>query len=155
DLTYGSEMETERAYVQYVSGALFSSFGLRPAVGRLLRVEDDAALGANPYAVLSNDYWTRRFHRDPGIVGRTLHLGERAFQIVGVVDGPFTGTVPGTVVDLFLPTMMNSRAAHDDMTWIRIIARINPGVSPERIRARLDATSYAFEENRARGFQNV
>src|ERR1017187_9259947 len=33
DLTYGSDLETEKAYVQNVSGWMFASFGLRPAVG--------------------------------------------------------------------------------------------------------------------------
>jgi len=35
DLTYGSDDEMERAYRQYVSGWMFESFGLQPAVGRL------------------------------------------------------------------------------------------------------------------------
>src|SRR3982074_931095 len=41
DLTYGSDQETEKAYRQYVSGWMFSSFGLRPALGRLLTENDD------------------------------------------------------------------------------------------------------------------
>ena len=72
DLTYATDEEMEKAYVQYVSGRMFDSFGLRPALGRLLTREDDLTPGAHPYAVLSYDYWTRRFGRDPKVVGRTL-----------------------------------------------------------------------------------
>ena len=65
DLTYGSDQEMEKAYLQYVSGWMFAAFGLRPALGRLLTEDDDRQPGAHPYAVLSYDYWTRRFGRDP------------------------------------------------------------------------------------------
>ena len=41
DLTYGADAEMEQAYRQFVSGWMFASFGLRPAVGRLLTESDD------------------------------------------------------------------------------------------------------------------
>ena len=61
DLTYGPDQEMEKAYRQYVSGWMFSSFGVRPALGRLFTEMDDLTPGAHPYAVLSYDYWTQRF----------------------------------------------------------------------------------------------
>src|SRR5581483_2842621 len=60
DLTYRSDQDMERVNLQYVSGWMFDTFGLRPAAGRLLTANDDSAPGAHPYAVLSYDYWTRR-----------------------------------------------------------------------------------------------
>ena len=65
DLTYGSDDETEKAHVQYVSGWMFNSLGLQPALGRLFTERDDLTPGAHPYAVISYDYWSRRFGRDP------------------------------------------------------------------------------------------
>ena len=65
DLTYGRDEEMEKAYRQFVSGWMFDSFGLRPALGRLLTEYDDVTPGAHPVAVLSHDYWTRRFAQDP------------------------------------------------------------------------------------------
>ena len=56
DLTYGSDQEMEKAHRQFVSGWMFSSFGLKPAVGRLLTASDDVKPGAHPYAVFSFDY---------------------------------------------------------------------------------------------------
>src|SRR5580693_7312397 len=41
DLTYASDQEMEKAFVQKVSGWMFRSFGLRPALGRLLTEQDD------------------------------------------------------------------------------------------------------------------
>ena len=84
DLTYGSDQEMEKAYLQYVSGWMFGSFGLRPALGRLFTESDDLKPGAHPYAVLSYDYWTRRFGQDPKVIGRTFRMGDDLYQIVGV-----------------------------------------------------------------------
>jgi hypothetical protein len=53
DLTYSSDEETEKAYVQYVSGSMFDKFGVRPALGRVFTENDDFKPGAHPVAVLS------------------------------------------------------------------------------------------------------
>jgi predicted permease len=155
DLTFGSDPEMEKAYLQYVSGWMFYSFGLRPTVGRLLREDDDLTPGARPYAVLSYDYWTRRFGQDPSVIGRTFRLGERVYEIVGVSPEKFTGTETGTVSDIFVPTMMHPAVVRDDSTWHRSLARLKPGVEVEPVRARLHATSRAFEMERAKGFTGM
>ena len=155
DLTFGSDPEMEKAYFQYVSGWMFDSFGLRPTIGRLLREEDDLTPGAHPYAVLSYDYWTRRFGQDPSVIGRTFRRGERVYEIVGVSPEKFTGTETGTVSDIFVPTMMHPAVVRDDSTWHRSLARLKPGVEVEPVRARLHATSRAFEMERAKGFTGM
>ncbi len=155
DLTYKSDPEMEKAFVQYVSGWTFDRFGLRPALGRLFTENDDQKPGAHPYAVLSYDYWARRFARDPHVVGRSFRLDDRLYEIVGVGPEPFTGTEPGAVIDIFLPTMMHPAAVRDDATWHRTLAILNPGIDLEPIRAKLHATSRAWELNRAKGFTGM
>ena len=51
---------------------MFNIFDLRPALGRLLTANDDRTPGGAPYAVISYDYWTRRFARDPQVIGRAI-----------------------------------------------------------------------------------
>jgi hypothetical protein len=46
DLTYGSDQEMEKEYVQFVSGSMFNTFGIRPAAGRLFSKDDDGEPGA-------------------------------------------------------------------------------------------------------------
>jgi len=152
ELTYRSEQEMEKANLAYVSGGMFDSFGLRPVIGRLLSASDDLTPGAYPYAVLSHDYWARRFGKDPNVVGRTFRMDHTVYQIVGVVQAPFTGTSPGTVTDMFLPAMMSGKTERDDATWIRTIARVKPGTAIALLQARLNAISHAFEEERAKHF---
>src|SRR6266576_3300341 len=152
DLTYKSDEEMEKAYMQYVSGWMFSTLGIRPALGRVFTENDDRKPGGHPYAVLSHDYWTHRFGQDPSVIGRTFRMGNDLYEIAGVAEAPFTGTEPGTMVDIFVPTMMNPAVIRKDSTWHRTLAMVNAGAALEPIRQKLDATSRAFEEERAKGF---
>jgi predicted permease len=155
DLTYGSDQDMEKAYRQYVSGWMFSSFGLRPALGRLFTENDDLKPGAHPYAVLSHDYWTRRFGRDPKVIGRTFRMGNDLYQIVGVSEPPFIGTETGTATDIFVPTMMSAGSIESSNSfWLRTFLRPKPGAAVEPLRAKMDAVYRAFEHERAKGFTN-
>ena len=105
--------------------------------------------------MISNDYWKRRFGQDPKVDGRPFRIGDRLYEIVGVAPEPFTGTETGTVIDIFVPTMMHPGAVHDDWTWHRTLARLKRGVALEPVRAKLNATSRAFEQERAKGFKGM
>jgi predicted permease len=156
DITYGSDQEMEKAQRQYVSGWMFPTFGLRPVLGRLLTAADDAKPGAHPQAVLSHDYWRRRFGGDPKILGRTFRAGNDSYEIVGVVESGFTGTETGTLTDIFVPTMMNKRAIEEvGWSWFRIWAQMRPGASEERARQKLEAAMRAFRREKSLNFKDV
>src|SRR5258708_7155741 len=147
-LTYASDQDMEKANVQYVSGSMFQSFGLQPALGRLLTENDDRTPGSHPYAVLSHDYWTQRFGQDPQVVGRTLRIGKDLYEITGVVDGQFTGTEPGTMTDMFLPVMMHPFVTRSDASWARTLVLVKPESALEPLRQNLSAISRVFEQER-------
>jgi predicted permease len=147
DITWSTDDDMEKAHVVYVSGNMFPVFGLEPALGRLLAPADDR--GSAPYAVLSWDYWNHRFGGDPHVLGRSLHIGDQTFEIIGVGPRDFTGTEKGTVTDIFLPVSMNRFATQDRMTWHRTFLMLKPGVNPatalEPLRQHLAAVSRAFQ----------
>jgi predicted permease len=149
DITWATDDDVEKAHVAYVSGNMFPLFGLEPALGRLLIPADDRGPGASPYAVLSWDYWNRRFGRDPHVLGRSLHTGDQTFEIIGVGPRDFTGTENGTVTDVFLPVSMNRFANQDSITWQGVFLMLKPGfvagTALEPLRQHLAAVSRAFE----------
>jgi predicted permease len=157
DLTYGSDQEMEKENIQYVSGWMFNEFGLRPALGRVLNEADDQAPGAHPYAVLSYDYWTRRFGRDVNVVGRTFRISTSIYEIVGVVDRPFTGTETGTVTDIFIPTAMKNPGtlASPNHFWLRTFVLLKAGVGVEPVQDKLRVVFRAIQEERAKGFAGL
>lgn len=149
DLTYGSDQDMEKAYRQYVSGWMFDAFGLKPALGRLFTESDDVTPGAHPVAVLSYDYWSRRFGRDPKAAGRTFRIGNDVLEIVGVAPEGFTGTETGIAVDIFLPTMMHAGVTHADWSWFRTLVKLRPGAVAEAVCDRMRAPVQAFQVERA------
>jgi predicted permease len=163
DLTWpgngGREEGTEKAHVAYVSGNMFPLFGLEPTLGRLLVPADDRGPGAGPYAVLSWDYWNHHFGRDPHMLGRTLHIGDQVFEVIGVGPREFTGTEKGTVTDIFLPLNMNNLATRKDVFWHHTFLMLKPGVNEatalEPLRQHLSAVSRAFEAECSECFRGM
>ncbi|HEY1903269.1 MAG TPA: ADOP family duplicated permease [Terracidiphilus sp.] len=145
DITWSTDDDIEKAHVAYVSGNMFPLFGLEPSLGRLLTPADDSGPGQYPYAVLSWDYWNHRFGRDPHVLGRSLHIGDQTFEIIGVGPHDFTGTEKGTVTDVFLPLSMNGYAAQDNATWHRVFLMLRPGAALEPLRQHLTTVNHAFE----------
>jgi putative ABC transport system permease protein len=153
DITYRSDEDIEPAYIQYVSGSLFDRFGVAPAAGRVLTENDDRKPGAHPVAVISYDYWSRRFGADPGVVGRRFRMSGTEYEIVGVGARPFTGTEPGTIIDIFLPSMMNAGVTERGSGWLRTFVQLKPGASPHAVRDALSPIVQAYQEEQARGFK--
>src|SRR5260370_20394987 len=134
---------------------MFGALGWRPAAGRLLTESEDEKPEGHPYAVLSYDYGASRFGKDPNVVGRTFRMGDTLYEIVGVIEKPFTGTEPGSVTDIFVPTMMNEGVKHTDWSWIRVMAHLRPGVTCESLQAKLQADFRVFGEEQAKNVAGV
>jgi predicted permease len=154
DITWSTDDDIEKAHVVYASGNMFTLFGLDPALGRLLVPADDRGPGLGPYAVLSWDYWNHRFGLDPNVLGRSLHMGDQTFEIVGVGPRDFTGTEKGTVTDIFVPLSMSSLATQEGVSWHRTFLMLKPGVEAatvlDPLRQHLSAVSHAFESECSR-----
>jgi predicted permease len=146
--------EEERVRVQHVSGSAFGVLGVGPALGRVITNSDDVAPDRHPVAVLSHAFWQRRFGGDRSVIGRTLTMADRTFQIVGVADPTFTGVEHGRLIDLWVPTMMNARAIRaPDWTWFRILGRLEPGVTRAQALPSLQQEFTAFRRERAGEFR--
>lgn len=66
-----------------VSVNFFSVLGAAPAVGRTFTLEDQRR--RTRVVVLSHELWRRRFNASRGVVGRTLEIAGRPFEVVGVM----------------------------------------------------------------------
>jgi putative ABC transport system permease protein len=146
EISYATEKEIEKATVIHVSARMFEAFGLRPAVGRQFTGADDQVAGKAPYAVLSDDYWMRRFRRDPGVIGKTLHFQNGIYEIVGVAQKGFTGTTPATVADIFLPASMHLGFNRPNFAHFRVMAVLHEGEDPTALREKLAAAARRFDE---------
>jgi len=133
----------EAAEGDMVSGNFFSGLGISPARGNGFTLEDEKSHAQN--AVLSYSYWTRRFSRNPSILGQTLFIKGNTFTITGVAPEGFFGIEPGQSTDFWIPLQnrpdMNAwgsapeyNTLYGTPTWwcLELIARLAPGVSPSQ-----------------------
>ena len=140
----GSGGRTEQAEVQLVSGEYFQVLGVNAAVGRMLTNADNQTPGAHPVAVLSFDFWRRRFAGDVSVIGKGIILKSHLFTIIGVTPPTFFGEAVGRAPDIWAPLMMQptfdrgqSYLSDANTGWLRIMARLQPGVSEEQAQALL------------------
>jgi predicted permease len=141
----------EKVYGQWISGDALEILRVTPAVGRLLTIRDDVNPGQHPVAVLSHEFWTRRFGADPNVLGRWVTIRNMPLQIVGVAGKGFTGVNPGIMTDLWAPTMMwDDQAISDpDTRWFHIWGRMHRGAAPGQARAVLQTVFTRFQREQA------
>ncbi len=147
----GGQEENVRA--EWLSGDAFTILGIRPAYGRLLTPSDDQPSGGNSVAVLSENFWKRRFGGSPGVLGQWLTVNGGKFQIAGVAQRGFTGVEPGYMADVFfsVTAQADARAMQDPYARLmRIWGRLKPGVTMERARQSLQAALTNFLREQAR-----
>src|SRR5882672_3688085 len=139
--------QTERVQGEVVSGNFFSVLGVNPLHGRLLTESDDQTPGAHPVAVISFNFWQRRFGADPNIVGKTININSYPFTIIGVAPQGFHGVEVGVAPDVRIPMMMDRQVRarpgapifeQRGSMWLSVIARLKPGVSIEQAQAGAD-----------------
>jgi predicted permease len=126
-----------------VTASFFQVVERNPVMGRSLTEADDARAGGNAVVVLSERGWTRRFDRDPNVIGRTILVGDKPFEIIGVMPEGFRGLAvrapefwaPLSMIRAFQP----DRRGSDNDVNVEIIGRLAPGVSVESARAQLAA----------------
>ena len=142
-LTY--QGQSERVNGELVTGNYFDVLGVRPALGRLLSQGDDRTPGAHPLAVISYNYWKRRFGLDPSILKQQVTLNGHPMTIVGVTQAGFNGLILGESPDVMVPVMMKAQMTPtwNDLDnrrsrWLTVLARLKPGVSIEQARASMN-----------------
>jgi hypothetical protein len=150
DVSFREGTSTERVRVHLVSPNFFSSLGIRPHLGRLLTSDDDHQAAAN--AVLSYDFWLRKFHADPAVLGREIVLGGHPFTVIGVSPPEFNGLAVDTAPDLRVPAALDRVlvTARGEMSpsarplFAQVFARLANGVSFERANAEVDPQLHAL-----------
>src|SRR5262245_46398696 len=124
----------ESVQEQHVSGNFFSVLGVNAVVGRTLIEADDNPSNPQPGAVISYEYWRRRFGLDPQVVGRRITVSDNALTIVGVAPPGFFGSEVGNRPELWSPSKGDKRR-----WWgFRVIGRLRPGVGMTQAQAEME-----------------
>jgi len=120
----------EDVQAMYISPNAPNHWGIRALMGRWL-IPSDAPPGepAQPVVVLTYQFWQRYFVGDPNVVGRTIQLVHKPYQIVGVMPPRFKWGA----ADMYIP----QKVTQDPNIRYAASLKIRPGVSPEQASAEL------------------
>jgi putative ABC transport system permease protein len=141
--------EPERLTARTVPFDFLSVLGIRPAAGRDFSKGDDTpgsevvaldVRGAPPVALISDSLWSRRWNRDPSIIGRSIMLDKDPVTVIGILPPNFL--IPGEA-DLLVPAKLGEKPNWNanGMGLLQVIGRLKPGVTPESGAADLERIS--------------
>jgi predicted permease len=156
----------QRKFGLAVSGNLFEVMGVRPALGRAFRPDEDEVAGRDAVVILDHREWTQQFGADPGIVGRSIRLGGAAFTVIGVAPAAFTGidgaVYPAFYIPLAAFSSVQSGVPPDERTRrdLRVLivkGRLKPGITLAQANADVDRIASNLQQsypgtNRNQGF---
>ena len=130
-LTFSGTEEPERLLGCAISADLFPLLGIKPALGRGFR-EDEDRPGAPGAVLLSHELWMRRFNGDPSIIGKSIVVNAAGHTVVGVMPPRFE------FPENQLAWVPLTPWVHADLRQARdlaVIARLKPGTAVEQARA--------------------
>jgi predicted permease len=148
------EGAAEIATAYLATGNFHALLGVHAIRGRTLLPEDDQATAA-PVTTISEQFWVRRFGRDPAIIGRVIRANDTAVTIVGVTPASFTGVqrVVADAPDLVMPLALDrvltmpgamypggvesSRLDQPTFWWLQVFGRLKPGVTASQVEGNL------------------
>ena len=129
--------EPERLDGRLVTANVFALLGVDPALGRTFAPEEDQ-VGQHRVVVLSDALWRRRFNSDRSIVGSSITLNAELYTVVGVMPSNFF--FPEREGELWTPWAMEpEEAAGRGDHYVRVVARLKPGVTMERANGEVEA----------------
>jgi putative ABC transport system permease protein len=142
-----SPSTTEFLAAEAVDGAYFSTFNVPTVIGRPIQPAD--VTGSARVVVLSSRLWRSRFAADPAIVGQTIRIAGRPFEVVGVAAASFEGVngglpdtwlwIPLSVEDAPAPHPAVIAAVPRDHRRLVVFGRLAPLVTEQTASAELGA----------------
>jgi putative ABC transport system permease protein len=121
----------ENVYGGRISPKAFEYLGVQAAAGRTFR-DDEWQAGAVPVTILSDRLWTRRFGRDPKIVGRQIVLNGTSHTIVGVMPADF---IFSRRYELWVPWAFTGDELSNRDSRSQTVVRLRPGARREQVEA--------------------
>jgi putative ABC transport system permease protein len=140
--------QTEMADGIWASGDFFRVLGTSAMLGRVFTREDDRRGGGpdGPVAVISYNFWQRRFGGAADVIGKPLMVERVTYTIIGVTPPEFFGTEVGRKFDVAIPIgsepLIRGKESSLDRRsnwWLSIMLRLKPGQNMDAATAALRA----------------
>lgn len=136
--------DAERLEGVRVAGNFFDVLGTRAELGRTLGPGDETADAR--VVVITAGLWQRRFGGDPGVVGSGIILNGARYTVVGVLPPVFVFPFRYAEAAVPLSVRDDPRRSNRGANFVRVVARLKPGVSVAQAKADLDSTAHRLQQ---------
>jgi predicted permease len=122
----------EQVFARRVTANFWTVLGTQPLMGRFFTAEEDKTDA--PLIVISHSLWTRRYGRDPHILGRKILLNGQPAEVIAVMPREFS--FPSRDVDVWKPIAFTARdLGNRGSHFLYCVARLKPGVTLQQAQA--------------------
>jgi putative ABC transport system permease protein len=138
--------DPERVAAGGVTANTFSTFGVRPLLGRTFTAQEDVPNGPS-FVVLGHALWSRRYASDPAIVGRSILVDGQPFEVVGVMPPNFllpTDFQNPEPTQLWLPLQLDPASTDHGSHGLYAAARLKPGATVDQAASELHGIAKAM-----------
>jgi putative ABC transport system permease protein len=145
----GEDADPERGIGARVTADYFELLGVQPLLGRFYTMEE-CAPGKDAVLVLTQTFWEKKFHADPGVIGRVIKLGGQAFTIIGVAPRSLEALNTDTTILKpyeWPPQQATPQARYSQSAMM--YARIKPGIAHAAALAQLATLEKRFRDDLA------
>ena len=143
--------EPRRINAPRISASALPLLGVTPELGRNFTSEEDR-YGSDHVVLLSHALWQSQYGSAPDIVGKTIHLDETAYTVIGVLPAsfrfPLDAAPPSERASLWLPMAFAPNLLNPDNRTMEfgvgLIGRLKPDISPQRVQADMNQVANRF-----------
>jgi len=136
--------EPRTLQTQYVTPNFFALLGAKPVLGRVFETQE--AQDWVQTVMISEEFWTREFHRDPNVLGKSFNLEAVVSTVVGVMPAKFAPFYGGKI-DVWQPINAASpRYVARQDHWLMPVGRLKEGVTVEQARVEMDLIAKRMEQ---------
>ena len=125
------------------SATLFPMLGIAPQLGRTFSPEEDRS--AAKIVILSDALWRSAFGADRNVLDRSIALDGVSYRVIGVMPADFNFPYPASQMWVPLALAPSDLAPGErGDKWLQMLARVAPGLTPQRANAALAAISHGY-----------
>jgi len=143
--------QAQRVNAARISATTLPLLGVDPELGRNFTAEEDRH-GSDHVVLLSHALWEGQFGRDPWIMGKTIHLDETAYTVIGVMPSsfrfPLDGVPPSERASLWLPMAFAPNLLKPENRTMEfgvgLVARLKPQVTAKQAQIEMNQIASRF-----------
>ncbi|PYI78147.1 MAG: ABC transporter permease [Verrucomicrobia bacterium] len=148
--------ETISAHGVKCSAEFFDVLGIKPAIGTNFNRRDEQPSGGPGgfKVILAYDFWQKHFGGDSNVIGRTIELDRRQYNVIGVMPAGFQFPIQNDSIDFYVTfaedasnpdgtkPLTENRGSHS----LEGVARLKQGTTIEKAKADLSVIAVRLEK---------